>query len=111
MADKDHDNATTDTDDFLRELEEATPDEGEEEELAAAEQFVEEQVQRSIAPYRATFSPEVLEEMEDDLRCFLLTHPVCHDMLTRIRPFKRTVSGSNGAETDRPATSKGKKTG
>jgi hypothetical protein len=106
------DDATTDTDDFLRELEETTPDDDEnEDELAAAEQLAEQQVQRSIAPYRAMFPPEVLEEMKDDLRCFLLTHPVGHDVLTRLRPFERTVSGSNGAEANRPAASKGKKTG
>lgn len=66
----------------------------EDEEMAAAEALVEEQVQRSIAPFRGMFPPPVLEEMADDVRCFLLTHPVCHDLLARIRPHMRAVSGS-----------------
>lgn len=56
------------------------------EELAAAEAFVEERVQRSLAPYRGTFPPEVIEAFAEELRCFLLTHPVASKMLGRIRP-------------------------
>ena len=85
-------------------------DELDDAELAAAEAIVEEHVQRSLAPYRDMFPPAVLEEMEDDLRCFLLTHPVCHDMLTRIRPYLRAVSGgaADAPQEDVQATSKGK---
>lgn len=79
-------------------------------ELTAAEAIVEEHVQRSLAPYRGMFPPAVLEEMADDLRCFLLTHPVSHDMLTRIRPYLRAVSGGAATEVpfDVPKARKGK---
>jgi hypothetical protein len=63
-------------------------------ELAEAEAFVEERVQRALAPYRGTFPPAVLEEYADDLRCHLLTHPVAYRMLARIRP--RTVRSTSG---------------
>ena len=64
------------------------------EELAAAEGFVEERVQRALAPYQRMFPPAVLEEFADDLRCFLLTHPVASKMLARIRPrAERATSG------------------
>jgi hypothetical protein len=73
-------------------------------ELAAAEGFAEEHVQRALAPYRGMFPPEVLEEWEDDLRCFLLTHPVASGMLARIRPrAERSTSGEGaimGADSD-----------
>jgi len=48
--------------------------------------FVEEHVQRALAPYRHAFAPGVLAELEEELRCFLLTHPVASRMLARIRP-------------------------
>lgn len=67
------------------------------EELAAAETFVEERVQRSLARYRGMFPPEVLEEYADDLRCFLLTHPVASKMLARIRPRAARVMSGEGA--------------
>jgi hypothetical protein len=89
-----------DTADVLAELEaaalaEGEPDEGE---LAAAEALVADRVERSLDPFREMFPPDVADEMEDDLRCFLLTHPVSHDMLARVRPYLRTTSGSNTAE-------------
>lgn len=66
-------------------------------ELAAAEGFVEEHVQRALAPHRGMFPPEVLEEFEDDLRCFLLTHPVASEMLARIRPRAERSTSGEGA--------------
>jgi hypothetical protein len=82
-------------------------------ELAAAEGFAEEHVQRALAPYRGMYPPEVLEEWEDDLRCFLLTHPVASQMLARIRPrAERSTSGEGtimNAISDAPIeTSKGR---
>lgn len=86
----------------------SAPDEGEraglpavdlaavEEELAAAEGFVEEHVQRALRAYRGTLSPAVMEEIADDVRCFLLTHPVASLMLARVRPrAPRVTSGDN----------------
>jgi hypothetical protein len=73
-------------------------------ELVAAEGFVEERVQRALAPLKGRFPPAVIEEFEDDLRCFLLTHPVASRMLARIRPrTERTTSGEGaimGVSTD-----------
>jgi hypothetical protein len=67
-----------------------------EEELAAAEEFVEEHVQRALSAYRGTLSPAVMEEVADDVRCFLLTHPVASLMLARVRPrAPRATSGDN----------------
>ncbi len=63
-------------------------------ELAAAEGFVEERVQRALAPYQGMYPPAVLEEWADDLRCFLLTHPVASRMLAGIRP--RALRSSSG---------------
>ena len=65
-------------------------------ELAAAEGFVEERVQRALAPYRGMLSPAVLEEYADDLRCFLLTHPAASRMLARIRPRAQRSSSGEG---------------
>jgi hypothetical protein len=67
------------------------------EELAAAEGFVEERVQRALDPYRGMFPPEVIAEFEDYLRCFLLTHPVASKMLARIRPRAQRSSSGEGA--------------
>jgi hypothetical protein len=67
------------------------------EELAAAEGFVEERVQRALDRYRGMFPSEVLEEFEDDLRCFLLTHPVASRMLARIRPRADRSTSGEGA--------------
>jgi hypothetical protein len=65
-------------------------------ELAAAEGFVDERVKHALAPYRGMFPPEVIAEYEDDLRCFLLTHPVASQMLARVRP--RAQRSSSGEE-------------
>jgi hypothetical protein len=72
-------------------------------ELAAAEGFAEERVQRALAPYRDMYPPEVLEEWEDDLRCFLLTHPVASKMLARIRPRAERSTSGEGAIMDAPS--------
>jgi hypothetical protein len=82
-------------------------------EMAAAEAFVEERVQRSLARYRGMFPPEVLEEFADELRCFLLTHPVASKMLDRIRPrsipMQSTERETVGAhQRGVPASRKGK---
>jgi hypothetical protein len=82
-------------------------------ELAAAEGFVEERVQRALDRYRGMFPPEVLEEFAEELRCFLLTHPVASRMLARIRPrAERSTSGEgaimNAASDDGVETSKGR---
>jgi hypothetical protein len=69
-------------------------------ELAEAEAFVEERVQRALAPYRGKFPPAVLEEYADDLRCHLLTHPVACRMLARIRPRAVRVTSGEGAIMD-----------
>jgi hypothetical protein len=74
------------------------------EELAAAEAFVEERVQRSLARYRGMFPPEVIERYADDLRCFLLTHPVASKMLARIRPRAARVMSGEGAVPHAAAT-------
>ncbi len=64
------------------------------EELAAAEGFVEERVQRALDRFRGVYPPAVLDEFADDLRCYLLTHPVASQMLARIRPrAERAASG------------------
>lgn len=63
-------------------------------ELAGAEGFVEERVQRALARLQGKYPPAVLAAWADDLRCFLLTHPVASEMLARIRPrADRTTSG------------------
>jgi hypothetical protein len=62
--------------------------------LAASEGLVGECVKRALAPYHGMFAPEVLAEMEEDLGCFLSTHPVASAMLARIRPrADRSTSG------------------
>lgn len=73
-------------------------------EIAAAEVFVEERVQRSLARFRGMFPPEVLEEFADELRCFLLTHPVTSKMLARIRPRAGRVVSGEGAALHAAAT-------
>jgi hypothetical protein len=63
-------------------------------ELMAAEGFVEERVQGALARFEGMFPPAVLEEFADDLRCYLLTHPVASEMLARVRPrTERSTSG------------------
>jgi hypothetical protein len=53
---------------------------------AALEAFVEQYVQEAIQPYQRAFAPEVLASFEDELRCFLLTHPAAFRKLARLRP-------------------------
>jgi hypothetical protein len=50
--------------------------------------FIEEHVERALAPYRGVWPPEVLSEFADEIRIFLLTHPVAERALSRIRPRK-----------------------
>jgi hypothetical protein len=69
-------------------------------ELVEAETFVEERVQRALAPYRGKFPPAVLEEYADDLRCYLLTHSVAYRMLARIRPRAVRSTSGEGAIMD-----------
>ena len=64
---------------------------------AALEAFVDQHVKQALDPYRDQFSAAVLDEWEDDLRCFLLTHPVAYEMLRRIGPHVRATSGPNPA--------------
>jgi hypothetical protein len=76
-------------------------------ELAATEAFVEERVQRALAPYRSMFPPEVIAGFEDYLRCYLLTHPVASKMLARIRPRAQRSSSGEGVIMDRDPASGG----
>jgi hypothetical protein len=75
----------------------------------AFEAFIDEQVREALAPYVEHLPAEVLDEFEDDLRCFLLTHPSAYRMLARIRPHVRAVSGTNpAAPSVRAASRQGK---
>jgi hypothetical protein len=79
---------------------------------AQTEALVEAHIERSLAPHRGRFPPEVLEEFAEELRVFLMTHPVASRLLARVRPVAdRTVSGDQalpGATEDAPAAGKGR---
>jgi hypothetical protein len=63
--------------------------------------FIEEHVERALAPYRGVLPPEVLSAFADELWIFLTTHPVAERMLSRIRP--REVLATSG-DVKKPGT-------
>jgi len=69
-------------------------------ELAAAEGEVETRIEGALTRYRGMYPPEVLAEFEDDLRCYLMTHPVASQLLARIRPRAQRVVSGEGAVLD-----------
>lgn len=75
-------------------------------EQALTEAFVEEHVQRALAPYRGRFPPELLEHFAEELRELLFTHPVASRVLSRVRPHEAssgTQPAPGVAETAVPA--------
>jgi hypothetical protein len=65
-------------------------------EQALTEAFVEEHVQRALAPYRGRFPPELIEHFAEELRELVLTHPVASRILSRVRPHQAS-SGTQPA--------------
>jgi hypothetical protein len=63
-------------------------------EQALTEAFVEEHVQRALAPYRGRFPPELIEHFAEELRELVFTHPVASRILSRVRPHQ----ASSGAQ-------------
>jgi hypothetical protein len=64
--------------------------------------FVEEHVERALAPYREVMPPEVLSAFADELRIFFLTHPVAERMLSRIRPRGVIAASDDVKKPGRP---------
>jgi hypothetical protein len=74
-------------------------------EPSPTEAFVEEQIARSLAPYRGKFPPEVIEGFAEELRALAYTHPVASTLLSRARPLEVQHSGpeaSPGTTLDTP---------
>jgi hypothetical protein len=57
------------------------------------EAFVEEQIARSLAPYRGKFPEDVIEGFAEELRALAYTHPVVSTLLSRARPIDVQNSG------------------
>jgi hypothetical protein len=66
------------------------------EEVAALDALVHTEVQRALGPYRGTLPEDVTTDFEDELKCFVLTHPVVWRMLARLRP--RVAQAISGGE-------------
>jgi hypothetical protein len=77
--------------------------------------FIEAEIERAIAPYRALLAPDALDEFRDALRDALTAHPVAVDLVGRLRPRAAVaesgdvVAGgsTSAASSARPAKSGG----
>lgn len=54
--------------------------------MGARDEFFEEILDRTVAPYRALVAPDVLEMMREMLACTFATHPVVSRLVDRARP-------------------------
>jgi hypothetical protein len=64
-------------------------------EMDAGEPTAREYATRALSRLQGKYPPAVLASFEEDLLCFLLTHPAASAMLARIRPRSdRSTSGS-----------------
>jgi hypothetical protein len=59
-------------------------------------------VDQAMEPYRGLVTPEVLEEMREDLADYLLMHPVTDRLVRRLRTRTNVASGAEAKDGAAP---------